>query len=162
MEHTKHLWRAALLIVAFAVAGVGVRHFLIPESFGAQGFYRFNSLNDFMSKPVIHGDATACAACHAEVAELKNAGKHATVSCEVCHAPLTEHVVNEEKIADMPKNTSPTLCAYCHQQLRARPATMPQIDIREHLVTLEVLSEKDSIPDGACLVCHDVHNPGIE
>ena len=162
MQHTKHLWRAALLIIAFATAGGGVRHFVVPESFGEQGFYRYNSLADYMAKPVVHGDASSCVACHTEIAETKSLGKHAAVSCEVCHAPLATHAVGAEKTGDMAINTSPDLCADCHQQLPARPSTMPQVDIREHLATLEVLSGNDSIPDGACLVCHDVHNPGLE
>lgn len=159
MLHTKHIWRAVLLLVGAAVVGFTGRHFMIPESFGEAGFYRYDSLGDFMAKPVVHGGSASCAECHAEQATTKAEGKHAGLSCEACHGPLAGHVKDGVRIAPMPVNRSHELCAYCHQALKARPATMPQVDIPQHLLTLEVLSPGDAIPEGACATCHDVHSP---
>lgn len=158
MSHTKHLWRAALLLVAVGLVGFTGRHFLIPESFGEAGFYRYDSLGEFMAQPVVHGGSASCAACHEDAATAKAAGKHAGVSCEVCHGPLAGHVKDDAVIAPMPVNRSHELCAYCHQTLKARPRAMPQVDIPEHLGALEALAPGEAIPEGACATCHDVHS----
>jgi hypothetical protein len=159
MIHTKHLWRAALLLVVFGGAAFVGRHVLIPETFGAAGFYRYGSLAEFMNQPVRHGTSASCTSCHAEIATAKSEGKHAGISCEVCHEPVVVHATEQEKTAPMPVNRSHGLCAYCHEQLQARPAAMPQIKIRQHLVTLEVIGPQDEIPEGVCGTCHDVHSP---
>lgn len=162
MEHTKHIWRAILIVIIVTIGAVVVRHFLMPKSFGMQGFYRYDSLAEFMDKPVIHGSLTACQECHSEIFETKIQGGHASVSCEVCHAPLTVHVKEDTKIAAMPTNSSHVLCAYCHQELRARPESLPQVDITEHLAALELAPSGDEIPEGVCIVCHDVHDPSLD
>lgn len=162
MEHTKHIWRAVLLLLILGGAGVGARHFMIPESFGDQGFFRYGSLGDYMSLPVIHGGRGSCTACHEEIATAKSEGKHAGLNCESCHAPVTVHADDDEKLADMPTNPSVALCANCHQILDARPDTMPQVDIRAHLEEIGVISAGEDIPESACVVCHDVHSPSLE
>lgn len=159
MEHTKHIWRLGILLVAVALLGVTWRHSMIPASFGDAGFYRYDSLNDYRMLPVVHGGAGSCDACHEDEAKAKSAGKHATVSCEVCHAPLAVHVKNNQKIAPMPTDRSHTLCAYCHQTLAARPKTQAQVDIPQHLSTLEIVPLGQPIPEGTCMACHDVHSP---
>jgi len=162
MEHTKHLWRAILILVVVFVAGLLTRHFVIPESFGLDGPYRYDALNDIKEKEPVHGSRTACQACHADVWETSVEGKHAPVNCEVCHAPLTVHVKGEEKIAEMPSDRSVELCAHCHQTLPARPDDMPQLDFLEHLTTLEAAPSDGKIEEGTCLICHDVHNPSLQ
>ena len=159
MEHTKHLWRAVLILVFVGIVGIMVRHFLIPQSFGLTGFYRHDSLAEFMAAPVVYGGPVSCTKCHKEVAKEKAEGGHASVSCEVCHGPVSGHAKDGEKIADMPVNRSYTLCAYCHQKLRARPESMPQVDFREHLVGEELIGPDEPIPENVCSVCHEVHNP---
>src|SRR3990172_5883972 len=114
MEHTKHIWRAVLILAFFAIVGFTGRHFLIPPSFGEVRFYRYDSLRDFMRQPVRHGGSASCAACHQDTMTTKAEGRHAGVSCEVCHAPLAVHVQGEEKIGPMPVNRSHELCALCH------------------------------------------------
>ena len=61
---------------------------------------------------------------------------------------------NGEKIADMPIRRSRELCELCHRWLAARPATFPQVDVREHVTEMggEFTSE-------ACFDCHDPHSP---
>lgn len=156
MQHTKHLWRAAILLVlALTVIIVG-RHFAVPASFGEMGFFRGDALYEFMDKPPGHGGTAACAECHDDIAEEKAAGSHATVQCEVCHDLLIAHVQDDEKIADMAVDRSWKLCGQCHQHLVARPAGMPQVNLAEHLE----LEPGEPIPAEVCLDCHDtVHNP---
>ena len=158
MEHSKHIWRGAILLV-IVLAGVVVgRHFMVPESFGEMGYYRGDALYEFMDKEPEHGARGACGECHDDIAAAKSAGKHAPVQCEVCHAPLATHVRDGDVIAEMAINRSWQLCAVCHQELVARPATIAQIDIREHLE----LGPEDALPEQACLDCHDVdaiHSP---
>jgi len=157
MEHTKHIWRAVLILLVLLVAAVVSRHFLIPESFGEQGFYRADTLHELREQAVVHASAGACAECHADIAETIAASHHATVSCEVCHAPLSYHAANGEKIADMPVNRSHELCALCHQTLDARPATFKQVDIIQHLGDMDVVDPGQEIPAGTCVTCHAVH-----
>ncbi len=165
MEHTKHLWRAGFILLFLALSGVTVQNLLKPESFGDKGHFRFNSVAEHMDKPMVHGSPRACQACHEETFTTKSEGKHAAVSCEVCHGPLGGHAVEGdetgEKKADMPVKKSYVLCAYCHQKLLARPEGTPQVEIKEHLVAQEIISYEDEVPENACIMCHDVHSPGI-
>jgi len=155
MEHTKHLWRAGILLVILMVVVVVGRHFVVPSSFGEMGYYRGDALYEFMEKTPEHGGAAACAECHEDMAEARSQGAHAVVQCEVCHAALATHVRDGDKFADMAVNRSWKLCAYCHEHLVARPATQPQIVITEHLE----LKPEAPVPPEACLDCHDPHNP---
>ena len=65
---------------------------------------------------------------------------------------------DDEKIADMVIDRSYRLCSRCHQQLKARPADMTQINLAEHLE----LEPGQTIPPEACVECHDaeaIHSP---
>jgi len=159
MEHTKHIWRATLLIVMLAVALIVARHFLVPETFGQAGHFRYASLDEHMHRPVKHGGAKSCRECHEDEYDAITEGKHAAVQCEVCHAPISVHIRNQEKVADMPVQRSHELCALCHQKLRARPRDMPQVAFRQHLVDTKALAKGAEIPDGVCFQCHEAHNP---
>lgn len=161
MEHTKHIWRAILILIAIALVGIVARHFLLPASFGMRGHYRYDSLGEYMSMPLVHGSVKACAECHEGQFALRSEGKHASVSCEVCHMPVTTHVKDGETIAEMPINLSHKLCAVCHQKMPARSDTMPQVDIKAHLIEQEMFEPGAEIAEGICTACHDVHAPGI-
>lgn len=154
MEHAKHIIRAVLLLVSAAVLFVLVRHVLIPESFGDYGHYRYDSVAEYASKEAKHGAPDACADCHDEEAEARAAGKHATVSCEVCHAPLATHVSDDEKTAPMAVRRSTELCGWCHEKLVARPAAIPQVHMTKH-----VIENDGDLTETACLECHNAHNP---
>ena len=155
MEHTKHLWRAVLILVVIAIGGVVGRHFMIPESFGKEGHYRYDSLLGFMEKSPVHGAPGSCAKCHADQQKSNASGRHAGISCETCHAPLTTHAANGEKIGDMLVDKSYGLCLRCHEKLEARPKEFSQVMLKEHLSELGLAK----IPDKICKVCHDPHNP---
>jgi hypothetical protein len=158
MEHSKHIWRAAFLLVFILVGVVVGRHFLIPPSFGQAGYYRYDALFEHMAKEPVHGAPDACADCHDDIAAAKASGKHAPVKCEVCHDTLASHVKDGDKFANMRINRSWELCAYCHQKLPGRPALVAQVDLLEHLE----LSPGQPIPAEACVQCHDanmIHHP---
>jgi len=154
MEHAKHIIRAVLLLVFAAVLFVIVRHVLIPRTFGEYGHYRYASVAEYASLQPQHGAPDGCFECHDEQAKARVAGKHATVSCEVCHAPLATHVTNDERVAPMTVRRSTELCGWCHEKLVARPATMPQVHMINHVV-----EKGGDLTESACLECHNAHNP---
>ncbi len=158
MEHAKHIIRAVLLLVLVAVLFVVVRDFAIPGDFGTHGTpgkYRLASVAEYAEQGPMHGALGACADCHDEEAQAVSAGKHASVSCEVCHAPLGGHVRDDEKIADMPVNRSHKLCGWCHERLTARPKGFPQVVLPDHVV-----ENGGEMSEEVCLECHDnAHNP---
>ena len=163
MQHTKHLWRAGLLVVAFVASLLVGRHYVVPETFGDEGYYRAASRLEFMALPVVHGGPGACKDCHAKEQEAHDGGKHAKVACEVCHAPVTDHVRDGKKIEGeenkMPANPSQRLCGLCHLKMTARPKAFPQVVPQEHLVKEEAIEPGEPVPDRSCILCHPPHRP---
>lgn len=157
MEHTKHIVRAVLLLVLIAVVFVIGRHFAIPESFGDYGHYRSDSVAEYAAQNPVHGAPGACAECHDEQSEALTEGKHASVSCEVCHGPLSRHVEADEMVAEMPVHRSYKLCGWCHQRLASRPKDFPQVTFPDHVTEQNV-----KMTEAVCLECHDAHNPSEE
>ncbi len=154
MEHTKHIIRAVLLLAVIAVLFVLVRHFVYPRSFGVYGAYRYDSVAEHTVPSPVHGARGACADCHDEEADSHAGGKHASVSCEACHGPLSFHVRGDEHVAPMPVQRSNKLCGTCHQYLVSRPKEFPQVVLTDHV------SEKGGdMSEAVCLECHDAHNP---
>ncbi|HUT53679.1 MAG TPA: cytochrome C [bacterium] len=158
MEHSKHIWRVFILLAVGVVFVVSGRHFLVPASFGKMGHFRFDSIGEYMAKPVMHGNDASCRKCHQDKYDAHEMGKHAAVRCENCHGPLALHVANGEKSADAQVVRSWELCAWCHQPLQARPKDFPQVDFREHLIS-EDIPVKGTIPPKICFMCHDPHDP---
>ena len=154
MEHTKHIIRAVLLLALIAVLFVLVRHFLYPKSFGEYGHFRFDNVAEYATQTLVHGAPGSCDDCHDEQAEAKVAGKHDSVSCEVCHGPLSGHVEADARIAPMPIQQSYKLCGMCHQRLVARRADFPQVELTAH-----VIEKGGEMAEAVCLECHDAHNP---
>jgi hypothetical protein len=158
MEHSKHIWRAVILLAAAVVFVVSGRHFLVPESFGKMGHFRNDSIGEYMNKPVRHGNDESCRKCHQDKDAAHGKGKHAAVRCENCHGPVTLHADQDKKIADAQVVRSWELCAFCHQPLKSRPKDFPQLDFREHLISKDI-PVKDTIPPKVCFLCHDPHDP---
>ena len=128
-----HLFRfAGLFVLAFLVFLV-VRHYVVPKSFGQ-----------------FAGHDT-CETCHADVADVKKAGKHAHVNCEACHGAQAKHAS-----ADDPSTVKPVLpdtavlCARCHTASAAKPKSFPQVAPADHSQGL------------ACNSCHKPHSPGMD
>jgi len=162
MEHSKHIWRAVIILVAGVAFTVGGRHFLVPASFGQLGHFRADSIGEYMAKPVMHGNDASCGKCHPDQFAAHEQGKHKAVRCENCHGPLALHADSDKKIADAKVMASADLCALCHQKLDARPKTFPQIDLKAHmneLLAKEGLPPRDTVPAKICFTCHDPHDP---
>lgn len=154
--HTKHVFRAAILLLAVVGSLLLGRSLFVPKTWGEFGWYRGAAVAEHRARPVRHlGDET-CAMCHENEFTEHAAGVHAVVRCELCHGPLVLHANLEdgEKIADMPIRRTRELCELCHRRLDARPASFPQIDVREHLTAQDI----ELTPD-ACFDCHDPHSP---
>lgn len=152
MEHARHVFRVALvLVVVIAAVSLG-RGLLVPKSYGLYGPYRYDNVAEQMNvrKPA-HGGPAACGECHTEEFKKRSAGSHKTVSCEVCHAPLAVHVKDDGSVAAMPVDRSFTLCARCHRKIDGRPAKFPQVDLDQHV--------SGPVEGKVCLGCHDPHSP---
>ncbi len=152
MEHARHVFRAALLLViVIAVVSLG-RGLLAPRSYGLYGPYRFDNVAEQANvRPPRHAGAASCGACHKKRLDEQLAGAHKHVSCEVCHAPLASHASGGAKVAAMPVDRSFTLCARCHRRLVGRPAGFPQVDLEQHV--------QGKLEGGVCLDCHNPHSP---
>jgi hypothetical protein len=154
LAHAKHIVRAGLLLVAGLVALLLGRSLFVPETWGEHGSYRAANVSEQMSHPVMHGGNTSCRDCHADEYEAVAGDGHATLACELCHAPLAYHVADGDKIADMPIRKSAALCISCHQRMDARPASQPQINPRQH-----VEDQDEEYDETVCFDCHGPHEP---
>ena len=159
MEHARHVFRALLVLLVVIVAVSLGRGALKPKSYGAFGPYRGENVAEQMAvRPPQHGGAAACAACHGAQAGKRTAGKHATVSCEVCHGPLSLHVRGTERVAAMPIDPSFQLCARCHRRILGRPEKFPQVVLDQHV---EEKGGALPVQGRVCLDCHDPHSPQL-
>src|ERR1039458_6613148 len=97
-----HLFRFAGLFVLVSLVFLVLRHYAVPKSFGQYGHYRGAAMGEIASHPMKYSGHEACETCHSDVADKKNAGKHAHVNCEACHEALFQH-------APTPAATKPTV-----------------------------------------------------
>src|SRR6266542_412769 len=122
MEHARHVFRIALVLVVLLVAVLVFRGLLVPKSYGTYGPYRYDNVAQQMNirKPV-HGGAAACGECHDDQFKLRAAGSHKTVSCEVCQGPLGLHLKEDGSVEAPTIDRSYVLCARCHRKIDGRP-----------------------------------------
>jgi hypothetical protein len=154
--HAKHVFRAALMLLAVVAALFLGRSMFVPKTWGEYGRYRGAAVEELRNRQIRHLGDDSCAMCHeAEYAEHA-AGVHEPVRCELCHGPAALHADPEqgEKIADMPVRRSRELCELCHRELAARPAGFAQVDVREHVTDMG-----GDLTADACFDCHDPHSP---
>ncbi len=154
MRHSKHYFRAAILILGGFFAFLTVRSLVLPKSWGEFGHYRGDNLAEQMAKPVSFGPPAICATCHGDVSELHQKGSHKTVQCQNCHAPLSVHIKDGAFQELMPIDRSATLCLRCHAALPSRPKGFPQIDVKSHIEAAGL-----ELAPGVCLNCHQAHDP---
>jgi hypothetical protein len=159
MEHARHVIRAlSFLLLALVVFVLG-RTALVPKSYGLYGPYRHDNVAEQANvRPPQHRGAAACAECHEDRTQALAAGVHATVSCEVCHAPAARHVNDGDVIAAMNVDRSFTLCSRCHRRIAGRPETFPQVVLEQHLHDQGASSRLEG---KVCLECHDPHSPKL-
>ena len=156
LAHTKHVFRAAILLLVVLIVMVLGRSLFVPDTWGEFGPYRGAAVAEHRDKPIRHGGNDSCAMCHDVESADHIAGAHATVKCELCHGPVAAHVDLEEGelLAEMPIRRSRDLCELCHRRLEARPSDFPQVNVREH-----VIENGGELTDDACFACHDPHSP---
>jgi uncharacterized CHY-type Zn-finger protein len=144
-----HLFRfAGLFVLAFLVFLV-VRHYVVPKSFGEYGHYRGAAIGEIAAHPVKYAGHESCESCHADVLDVKKAGKHAHVNCEACHGPLAKHADDPASVTPVLPDTA-VLCARCHTASAAKPKGFPQVVPEDHSMGLP------------CETCHKPHSPGME
>jgi len=141
-----HLIRPALLLLVGLAVFMVVRAAVVPKGFGKLGHYRPGYLEVARSKPIRYAGQDVCVTCHDSEAAARAAGKHAKVSCEICHGPLANHADDPGALKPKLPNVA-TLCARCHEKDPAKPRTFPQVVTAEHSGGM------------ACNDCHKPHNP---
>lgn len=147
-KDSEHLFRLAFVFVAGFVLMLAVRSFFIPHSFGKYGHYRGDAIAEAAAKPISYAGHQTCETCHAEVLDVKKNGRHARVSCEVCHGPLANHADDPGSIKPEKLDTA-VLCVRCHEANSAKPKGFPQVASQDHSTGLP------------CDTCHQPHSPAI-
>lgn len=138
--------RLAILFAMAIAALLAAWHFLTPETFGELGHYRAAAIDSVKVLPIHYAGQQVCLDCHDDVGDVKMVGRHAGVSCEVCHGPAATH-------ADDPDAVLPVVprrrdrCILCHGYNPSRPTGFPQINPVTHN------------PVRPCMACHDPHQP---
>jgi hypothetical protein len=148
-KDSEHLLRLAAVFIVGILIFVVLRSQFVPKSFGKAGHYRYDALAEIESRPVVYAGHQACEDCHSDIVKVKTDGKHAHVNCEACHGPAENHVQDPASVKPTLPDTK-VLCARCHAQVAGRPATFPQVDIKEHS------------GGEACKTCHQPHSPLLQ
>lgn len=146
-KDSEHLLRMAALF------GVGILLFLVaqavlvPADFGQVGHYRTGALAANRARPISFAGQASCVSCHTDVGDLKATNQHRGVRCEACHGPQALHASTAEHNPSKPDAAA--LCARCHAASSSRPASFPQVNVREHA------------GGEICTSCHVAHAPRI-
>ncbi|MCR4315188.1 MAG: hypothetical protein NUW37_02435 [Planctomycetes bacterium] len=151
-SHTKRL---VLIIVVLIVLAFAVKGFLVPKSFGQDGFYRADALVESSDREPRHMTSESCGngSCHKYEIDDLALGLHFKISCISCHGAMghsrTYGDVHAEDATTMQNGT----CLECHQKLTGRPANVvPQVDMAAH--QREYAYESGE----GCIDCHSKHN----
>jgi hypothetical protein len=148
LKDAGHLIRPAAVLLAGLLLFIVVRAAVLPKDFGKLGHYRPGAIEVARSKPIHYAGQDACVACHDTQAASRAAGKHAKVSCEICHGPLAKHADDPSALKPALPNVA-NLCARCHEKDAAKPKAFPQVVTAEHS------------GGAACNECHKPHNPHL-
>jgi predicted CXXCH cytochrome family protein len=141
-----HIVRLLILMVVFAVVGVIARSIFIADSFGDFGHYRGDSVAEIAAQEPVFKGPEYCSMCHTDRHAEWTAGSHKKVKCENCHGAAGEHPATGK--LPIPSDTV-KLCSGCHQKMPTRPATQPQVVVRDHAGTSQ------------CILCHNPHSPRL-
>ena len=149
----KHFWkkipeqikRLVIITVILLFILVVVRSVLIPSDFGIYGHYRALAVDEIVTQKIHYAGQKACLECHDDIGEIKTAGYHKNLSCEVCHGAAVMHTEDPEIIPQAPRGRG--YCPICHEYLPSRPTGFPQIVSASHN------------PMRACITCHNPHDP---
>ena len=131
----RHIFKSLLIVLGIVATIFLGRHLLTPDSWGKYGHYRADYIDEEANRSINYGENDSCMKCHSEVTEMLKHGEHKTLSCEVCHSPLSEHIADGKKIGSM------------------KVPTGNEIDKNEHYKKLEIRADHN------CNQCHTVHYP---
>ncbi len=148
-KDAEHLLRLAGVFIAGILIFLLLRSQFVPKSFGQYGHYRGNALAEIADRQPKFAGHQACEDCHADVVTTKTAGKHAHVNCEACHGPAANHAADPTSVKPQLPDTR-VLCARCHAQIAGRPASFPQVKVKDHA------------GDEPCKSCHQPHSPSMQ
>ena len=142
----EQLLRLLIIVIIFIALLLIARSWLVPNDFGEIGHYRTSALDDIISYELNYAGQDICNDCHDDLVEIKAAGYHEFLSCEVCHGPAAQHTEEPGSVTlSAPRERS--YCPLCHEYLPSRPTGFPQIISASH---------NPMIP---CISCHEPHNP---
>jgi len=159
MKHYSHIIRFVVILILVGIGFLLVRSFLVPDSFGIHGTYKYgfhrgDSDKEQEDRPALYSGADKCIACHADQAGEIAAGGHKSVICEACHGVWQAH--NSQTKSKVTKDASVEACLLCHQKLDARPKDFPQVESLEK----HMQDQEQELENGmTCLDCHFAHEP---
>ncbi len=151
-----HVLRPLFVVIFLLIAGLIVRHFLIPDGFGTheRGYmYGWHNKNDeqfWKNFPVKYKSSDYCNDCHNDKHSSIMRTPHAIIQCENCHGPALGHPDSPPKL---PIDRSRAQCLRCHYPLpypTSGRQKIKSVDPDEHN------------PGTECSSCHDPHNPDLE
>ncbi len=145
-------------ILVMAGAGLFLKGFLVPDSFGRYGSYRADTIAEEASLSIQHATNASCFACHPYEAKIHKTGRHSTISCEFCHGTYADHVRDNKKFAALPvkkEGEITVLCLRCHNtEIKARSQeVIKTVAMPAHLSDQQVKITHN------CNQCHHVHAP---
>ncbi len=145
-KDAEHLIRLAGAFALGVLLFLLLRAYFVPKSFGQYGYYRGDALTEIAGRPIHYAGHQVCEMCHADVLEVKKAGKHSGVNCEACHGPLAAHADDPASVVPKLPDTA-VLCARCHEENLAKPRGFPQVVSKDHSSGVD------------CKTCHQPHSP---
>lgn len=148
----RHAYPVFLILIVLIAVGLFVRAQLVPDTFGEDGFFRADALNEEQQRPTRYAGQGACEECHDDVAAVHAKDVHASVQCETCHGPGAAHIADPDR--PMHPASRKEDCLICHRQLDARPGSFPQVAWTEHFRFVGVTETNT-----ACVRCHSGHEP---
>jgi len=149
---TKHYRRLAVVLIGLAAGFMALRGVVVPESFGKEGHYRADAVDEIVARQPRYLGAHTCSECHAGQTKKVSGGAHKQVPCETCHGPARGHLTTSDSRAKLLVDKSGAACLMCHRRVAGRPPSQPQITLAEH--------QKDNdFNNDACGECHDSHEP---
>jgi len=168
-----HLYRLGGLGIIGLIAFLTIRYFAIPESWDNDAWYRRDALSLLQQQEPVFGGNESCAGitCHEDRRYLIEDARsehrlrirwlgwatHKTLSCESCHGPLGDHVIDGLKVQKAVVVHDSTLCLRCHEKRlgRNRIGENTIVSFREDEYHESLSVTKKSV----CVNCHDPHEP---
>lgn len=173
---TGHVWIMAGLVALAAWGLLTAREALAPKSFGRQGPYRAEALEEIAAHPSRFPSDAICHECHQDVAQERAESLHQNVRCAHCHGHGRDHVAQARAAAATPGvavapaavwdgnfltkadlyiTRDRKVCLACHEAVVGMPEHFKKINLAMHLE--EQGAAEPNNPE-TCFECHGGHN----